>query len=91
MSQIERVKEQLAQAHRLVDEFTQSVASGEPMDLQEFNGTIDRACKTAIALPQEDLPEVKAELLALLERLNTAKEDLEQAAVAADASGDSTE
>ncbi|MHA1567686.1 MAG: hypothetical protein ACTSX7_20430 [Alphaproteobacteria bacterium] len=88
MSQIATAKEQLALANRLVDEFTASVASGETMDLQHFNGTIDHACKTALELPQEDLKEVKAELMSLLERLNAAKLDLEKAQAASEEAGE---
>jgi multidrug resistance efflux pump len=84
MSQIATAKEQLALANRLVDEFTASVASGEAMDLKQFNGTIDDACKAALGLPQEDLQEVKAELVSLLERLNAAKSDLEKAQAASE-------
>lgn len=88
MSQIATAKEQLALANRLVDEFTASVASGESMDLQQFNGTIDEACKTALGLPQEDLHEVKAELVLLLQRLNAAKSDLENAQAASEEAGE---
>ncbi len=88
MSEIATAKEQLALANRLVDEFTASVASGEPMDLQQFNGTIDNACKAALELPQEDLGEVKAELILLLQRLNAAKSDLEIAQAASEEAGE---
>ena len=84
MSQIEAAKEKLAQANLLIDQFTASVANGEAMDLTEFNGTIDNACKAAMELPQEDLQMVKDELGSLLQRLNAAKEDLEQAQAATD-------
>ena len=88
MSQIATAKEQLALANSLVDEFTASVASGEAMDLQQFNHTIDNACKTALGLPHEDLQEVKAELVSLLERLNAAKSDLEKAQAASEEAGE---
>ncbi len=85
MSALETAKGMLAEANRLVDEFNTSVANGEPMDLQNFNGTIDHACKAALALPEADLQEIKRELVTLLDRLNAARDDLEETKAAADA------
>ena len=77
MSDIETVKAELSRVNGLVDEFCLSLEDGSAVDLEAFNASIENACTEALKLPQELLPEVKPQLVALLDRLNAAKADLE--------------
>ncbi len=76
MSQLETVKRDIQNAKDLVDQFRATVASGGEVDYDEFNSVIEAACSKAIALPFDQVAEIRSDLSGLLEQLSLAKQEL---------------
>ena len=76
MSQLETVKREIANAKDLVDRFRAAVAAGDEVDYDQFNSAIEMACSNAIALPFDQVVEIRTDLTSLLEQLNLAKVEL---------------
>ena len=86
MSQLETAKHDIANARDLVDNFRAAIAAGGEVDYDEFNAVIESACSKAVALPFEQVAEIRTDLADLLEQLNLAKIELDSAETAAGAS-----
>ena len=76
MSQLETVKRDIQNAKDLVDQFRATVAAGGEVDYDEFNAVIEAACSKAIALPFDQVAEIRTDLTNLLEQLSLAKQEL---------------
>ena len=76
MSQLETAKREIANARGLVDQFRAAVAAGSDVDYDEFNTVIEAACSKAVALPFDQVVEIRTDLTELLEQLNLAKLEL---------------
>ena len=79
MSKLETVKRDIANAKDLVDHFRAAVAAGGEVDYDEFNAVIEAACSQAVALPFDQVSEIRTDLADLLEQLNLAKIELNSA------------
>ena len=84
MSQVATVKREIAHARDLVDKFRAAVAAGTEVDYDQFNTVIEAACSKAVALPFDQVVEIRSDLTDLLEQLNEAKLELRDADAAAD-------
>ena len=76
MSQLETVKRDIQNAKNLVDQFRATVAAGGEVDYDEFNSVIEAACSKAVALPFDQVAEIRNDLSNLLEQLSLAKQEL---------------
>ena len=70
MSQVATVKREIAHARDLVDKFRAAVAAGTEVDYDQFNTVIEAACSKAVALPFDQVVEIRSDLTDLLEQLN---------------------
>ncbi len=66
----------MANARGLVDQFRAAVAAGGDVDYDEFNTVIETACSNAVALPFDQVAEIRTDLTDLLQQLNLAKLEL---------------
>lgn len=73
----------LARAAELLSVAEDDLAAGRDFTLVEFNAILDRACLDAVRLPQSEFKDVRAQLKALLERMEALRRDYQRAAPAA--------
>lgn len=79
MSELETVKREISNARNMVDQFRAAVAAGGDVNYDEFNTVIETACSKAIALPFDQVAEIRTDLTDLLQQLNLAKLELSDA------------